>query len=249
MAGNAGAGGVILALAADVVYARDGVVLNPHYQTMHLLRLRILDLPAPPTSRRPSGPRNSPRPCQPISTHTGQEHRPDRRRPSPGPYPSFTTPCADTARDPHRPAPTSTAGSDTSTSNASTTNRSNRYRPTARRNWPKCATTSPTPTTTRPAASFSTEAPPPPRSAEMRFYGVPDQRVDDPRPQLMLFAGRTSQAGTDRWGRRSVPCCCRGAWMTVTTGRAAAEVSRRTLGWSPGGQPRWRRCWPCDRGL
>jgi putative two-component system protein, hydrogenase maturation factor HypX/HoxX len=36
VAGNAGAGGVILALAADVVYARHGVVLNPHYQTMHL---------------------------------------------------------------------------------------------------------------------------------------------------------------------------------------------------------------------
>jgi putative two-component system protein, hydrogenase maturation factor HypX/HoxX len=36
MAGNAGAGGVTLALAADLVYARRGVVLNPHYQTMHL---------------------------------------------------------------------------------------------------------------------------------------------------------------------------------------------------------------------
>ena len=36
MAGNAGAGGVILALAADLVFARRGVVLNPHYRTMHL---------------------------------------------------------------------------------------------------------------------------------------------------------------------------------------------------------------------
>jgi len=34
MAGNAGAGGVILALAADRVWARDGVVLNPHYKGM-----------------------------------------------------------------------------------------------------------------------------------------------------------------------------------------------------------------------
>jgi putative two-component system hydrogenase maturation factor HypX/HoxX len=34
MAGNAGAGGVFLALAADHVYARDGVVLNPHYKGM-----------------------------------------------------------------------------------------------------------------------------------------------------------------------------------------------------------------------
>ncbi len=32
--GNAGAGGVMLALAADHVYAREGVVLNPHYRTM-----------------------------------------------------------------------------------------------------------------------------------------------------------------------------------------------------------------------
>jgi putative two-component system hydrogenase maturation factor HypX/HoxX len=32
--GNAGAGGVMLALAADRVYAREGVVLNPHYRTM-----------------------------------------------------------------------------------------------------------------------------------------------------------------------------------------------------------------------
>ena len=32
--GNAGAGGVFLALAADRVYARDGVILNPHYRGM-----------------------------------------------------------------------------------------------------------------------------------------------------------------------------------------------------------------------
>jgi putative two-component system hydrogenase maturation factor HypX/HoxX len=34
LAGNAGAGGVFLALAADLVLARDGVVLNPHYRGM-----------------------------------------------------------------------------------------------------------------------------------------------------------------------------------------------------------------------
>ncbi len=33
---NAGAGGVFLALAADYVVARDGVVLNPHYKTLGL---------------------------------------------------------------------------------------------------------------------------------------------------------------------------------------------------------------------
>jgi putative two-component system protein, hydrogenase maturation factor HypX/HoxX len=32
--GNAGAGGAMLALAADHVYARDGVVFNPHYRSM-----------------------------------------------------------------------------------------------------------------------------------------------------------------------------------------------------------------------
>ncbi len=32
--GNAGAGGVFLALAADRVHARDGVILNPHYKGM-----------------------------------------------------------------------------------------------------------------------------------------------------------------------------------------------------------------------
>jgi putative two-component system hydrogenase maturation factor HypX/HoxX len=32
--GNAGAGGVFLALAADRVWARDGVIVNPHYKAM-----------------------------------------------------------------------------------------------------------------------------------------------------------------------------------------------------------------------
>ena len=36
LAGNAGAGGVPLALAADEVYARNGIVLNPHYKKMGL---------------------------------------------------------------------------------------------------------------------------------------------------------------------------------------------------------------------
>jgi putative two-component system hydrogenase maturation factor HypX/HoxX len=36
LGGNAGAGGVMLALGADRVLARDGVVLNPHYRTMGL---------------------------------------------------------------------------------------------------------------------------------------------------------------------------------------------------------------------
>lgn len=36
LAGNAGAGGVALALSADNIYARAGVVLNPHYKGMSL---------------------------------------------------------------------------------------------------------------------------------------------------------------------------------------------------------------------
>ncbi len=36
LAGNAGAGGVMLGLCADRVVLRHGVVLNPHYQTMGL---------------------------------------------------------------------------------------------------------------------------------------------------------------------------------------------------------------------
>ena len=34
MRGNAGAGGVFMALAADKVFARHHVVLNPHYKSM-----------------------------------------------------------------------------------------------------------------------------------------------------------------------------------------------------------------------
>ena len=34
MCGNAGAGGVFMALGADHVYARDGAILNPHYKGM-----------------------------------------------------------------------------------------------------------------------------------------------------------------------------------------------------------------------
>ena len=38
--GNAGAGGVFLALAADQVLMRDGIVLNPHYKNMGNLTAR-----------------------------------------------------------------------------------------------------------------------------------------------------------------------------------------------------------------
>ena len=71
MAGNAGAGGAILALAADVVCARHGVVLNPHYQTMHLFGSEYWTYLLP---RRVGAhqARELTDGCQPISTNTAK---------------------------------------------------------------------------------------------------------------------------------------------------------------------------------
>jgi putative two-component system hydrogenase maturation factor HypX/HoxX len=71
VAGNAGAGGVILALAADTVYARRGIVLNPHYQTMHLYGSEYWTylLPRRVGDRQA---RTLTEACQPISAHTAQ---------------------------------------------------------------------------------------------------------------------------------------------------------------------------------
>ena len=71
MAGNAGAGGAILALAADVVCARHGVVLNPHYQTMHLFGSEYWTylLPRRVGARQA---RELTDGCQPISTSTAK---------------------------------------------------------------------------------------------------------------------------------------------------------------------------------
>ena len=71
MAGNAGAGGAILALAADVVCARDGVVLNPHYQTMHLFGSEYWTylLPRRVGARQA---RELTDRCQPISANTAK---------------------------------------------------------------------------------------------------------------------------------------------------------------------------------
>jgi len=62
--GNAGAGGAMLALAADYVYARRGVVLNPHYKGMgglygseywtYSLPRRVGNGPRPPAHRAPA---------------------------------------------------------------------------------------------------------------------------------------------------------------------------------------------------
>ena len=56
--GNATAGGVMLALAADFPYTRKGIVLNPHYKGMgKLVWIGILDLLITETGRRRKGAR------------------------------------------------------------------------------------------------------------------------------------------------------------------------------------------------
>jgi putative two-component system hydrogenase maturation factor HypX/HoxX len=58
--GNAGAGGAMLALAADHVYARFGVVLNPHYRSMgHLYGSEYWDFSTTPSARIPGRSRPS----------------------------------------------------------------------------------------------------------------------------------------------------------------------------------------------
>ena len=53
LAGDAAAGGVPLALAADYVLAHEDVVLNPYYRPHgRPIRLRVLDLPPAPPDRR-----------------------------------------------------------------------------------------------------------------------------------------------------------------------------------------------------
>ena len=59
LSGDAAAGGVPFAVAADHVVAREDVVLNPYYQHMGgPVRLGVLDLPAPAPGRHTSSPRS-----------------------------------------------------------------------------------------------------------------------------------------------------------------------------------------------
>ena len=71
--GNAGAGGAMLALAADRVYARSGVVLNPHYRSMGGLfgsEYWTYTLPPRVGQRRALELTMS---CQPIGTRAARE--------------------------------------------------------------------------------------------------------------------------------------------------------------------------------
>jgi putative two-component system protein, hydrogenase maturation factor HypX/HoxX len=71
--GNAGAGGAMLALAADHVYARSGVVLNPHYRSMgdlHGSEYWTYTLPRRVGQRRALELTHS---CRPIGTRAARE--------------------------------------------------------------------------------------------------------------------------------------------------------------------------------
>ena len=77
--GNAGAGGVMLALAADQVYAREGVVLNPHYRTMgNLYGSEYWTYTLPRRVGRPRA-REITTACQPMGTVRGVRDWPARR--------------------------------------------------------------------------------------------------------------------------------------------------------------------------
>ncbi len=66
--GNAGAGGVMLPLGADVVAARSGVVLNPHYATMGLFGSELHTYTLPQRVGGQTAARLT-RDCEPISAH------------------------------------------------------------------------------------------------------------------------------------------------------------------------------------
>ena len=63
--GNAGAGGVMLALGADRVLLRDGVVLNPHYRSMGLHGSEYWTYVLPRRVGRPTAAALTER-CQPV---------------------------------------------------------------------------------------------------------------------------------------------------------------------------------------
>ena len=71
--GNAGAGGVILALAADSVYARKGIVLNPHYKGMGNLYGSEYWTYLLPKRVRGAKARELTEALRPISTRTAQQ--------------------------------------------------------------------------------------------------------------------------------------------------------------------------------
>ena len=96
MRGNAGAGGVMLALGADRVVARDGIVLNPHYATMglygseywtYVLPRRVGETEAAVLTGE----------CLPIDAAAARPDRPRRRRAARRPADEFDAAVLDEA--------------------------------------------------------------------------------------------------------------------------------------------------------
>lgn len=73
LTGSAGAGGVMLALAADIVFAREGVVLNPHYKTMGLYGSEYWTYSLPRAVGSEVAHRLT-QECLPISAHQAQHY-------------------------------------------------------------------------------------------------------------------------------------------------------------------------------
>jgi putative two-component system hydrogenase maturation factor HypX/HoxX len=71
--GSAGAGGVMMALAADRVFARDGVVLNPHYKGMGGLYGSEYWTYSLPKRVGPEKAMELTEQCLPISVHEARE--------------------------------------------------------------------------------------------------------------------------------------------------------------------------------
>ena len=141
MQGNAGAGGVFMALAADQVWARDGVVLNPHYKNMGNLygsEYWTYLLPRRLKSMAP-GERDGPAAADVGSA--GGPIGPDRRRARRQPAGTSARRCCN-ARRAGRGRRRSCAVAGQAGNNASATRRASRWPPTATRNWRACGATS-----------------------------------------------------------------------------------------------------------
>ena len=131
--GNAAAGGVMLALAADEVWCRTGAVLNPHYRLMGLygseywtytLPRRVGAAAAVRLTQRAMPVTAARRAASAWSTGSSRRRRESSRRRSPASRACSPRPPTFRSASPPRRRP------------VSTTRRSSRSRTTGRRNWP-----------------------------------------------------------------------------------------------------------------
>lgn len=130
--GNAAAGGAMLALAADEVWCREGVVLNPHYRLMGLHGSEYWTYTLPSRVGAAAADRLTRR-ALPVSAASAQQlGLVDRVIPA--------TPGSSGARSPgsrrcSRRGPGCRSGSPRRSSAVSATRRSSRSTPTGRRSW------------------------------------------------------------------------------------------------------------------